>query len=363
MGGMLRITPQIAGPGIGNAIEMIITQDGTERWYWMPLKWIATTISIATGGGGLVGPSIFIGTTSWILFGKIFQLNEQECQLLALAGLAGGVGAILKAPISGVVMMIEVFLGHQEKLKTIIWPTIALSLVTSIGSYLTVGVLTDFSPLLQLHSEAPQVLSTTLFWAVMGGIVGGSVAKVFIHVFQIVKHTFEHSSLPLWANSLIGTLLASAFVIIFSTGSTSAPQPFEIGRAGLTPLQDALLGRLGFSVIVMMILGKLMDVSLRSGSGNSVGIFGPAMWIGGLAGALTGFLPNFPYTTVPIVSGISAGITTAMGFPAAAAIIIIEIFGLPWLGTGIIGCVGGMMIQWIWKRSAIGKSLAKEHTH
>ena len=105
----------------------------------------------------------------------------------------------------------------------------------------------------------------------------------------------------------------------------------------------------------MMICGKLLDVTIRSGSGNSVGVFGPAMWIGGLTGALIGFLPNCDQTVVPIVSGIAAGITTAMGFPLAASIIIIEIFGLAWIETGIIGCITGVLSLWIWKKSELGK--------
>jgi len=112
-----------------------------------------------------------------------------------------------------------------------------------------------------------------------------------------------------------------------------------------------------------MILGKLMDVTIRSGSGNSVGVFGPAMWIEGLTGALIGFLPNCDHTVVSIVSGVAAGITTAMGFPLAAAIIVIEIFGLAWIGSGIIGCITGVLIQWIWKKSSLEKYLDREHSH
>lgn len=192
--------------------------------------------------------------------------------------------------------------------------------------------------------------------------MSGLVAKIFIETFQTVKRIFERSLFPLWLKPLIGALLASGIVIIFSTGHTSAPQPFEIGRMGLAPLQDALVGTLGLSIVVTMTLGKLLDVTIRSGSGNSVGVFGPAMWIGGLTGALIGFLPTCDHTVVPIVSGIVAGITTAMGFPVAASIIVTEIFGLAWIGTGIIGCITGVLIQWIWRKSGLGKYLDRAHS-
>ncbi len=355
MGGILLVAPRTGGPGIGDAVQILINERGDEKWYLMPLKWVATIICTVTGGGGLVGPSVFISTTSGILFGKRFQLNSDERQLLALAGMAGGAGAVLRAPIGGVLIMIEAFIGNHWKQKTNILYIIVFSLVTSFGSYLTVGMLTGFSPILYLKAEAPPLLSITVIWSVIGGIVGGFGAKIFIETFKTVKRIFERFLVPLWLKPLIGALLAGGIVIIFSTGHTSALQPFEIGRMGLAPLQDALVGKLGLSIVVMMICGKLLDVTIRSGSGNSVGVFGPAMWIGGLTGALIGFLPNCDQTVVPIVSGIAAGITTAMGFPLAASIIIIEIFGLAWIETGIIGCITGVLSLWVWKKSGLGK--------
>lgn len=169
IGGILLIVPRTGGPGIGDAIQIIINERGDEKWYWMPLKWLATIICIVTGGGGLVGPSVFIGTTSGILLGKRFQLNNHERQLLALAGMAGGVGAVLKAPIGGVLVMVEAFISNYWKQKTIIWHTIVFSLVTSLGSYLTASVLIGFSPILHIKAEASPLLSMAILWSVMGG--------------------------------------------------------------------------------------------------------------------------------------------------------------------------------------------------
>ena len=113
MGGILLIAPRTGGPGIGDAIQIIINERGDEKWYWMLLKWFATIICIVTGGGGLVGPSVFIDTTSGILFGKRFQLNNHERRLLALAGMVGGVGAVLKAPIGDGLIMVEAFINNS----------------------------------------------------------------------------------------------------------------------------------------------------------------------------------------------------------------------------------------------------------
>lgn len=69
------------------------------------------------------------------------------------------------------------------------------------------------------------------------------------------------------------------------------------------------------------------------------------MWIGGLAGALVGFLPVCDNAIVPVVSGIAAGIAAAMGFPLAASAIVVEIFGPAWIVPGILGSIMGMLIS------------------
>jgi CIC family chloride channel protein len=264
--------------------------------------------------------------------------------------MSAGVGAVLKAPIGGAFLAIEaIFFNNHWKDKSILLRGIAFSLITSLGAYLTVGVLTGFSPILYIETEAPNWISIYPLWALLGGVIGGLTAKAYILFFQVIKRKIIKTSLPLWLQPLFGVLLASGVVILLSTGQTTALQPFEIGRPGLAPLQDALLGKLGLQIVLMMILGKTLDVSIRSGTGNSVGIFGPVMWVGGLAGALIGFLPNCKYSAVPIVSGIASSIATAMRFPLAGSIIVIEIFNPTWIVPSILGSVIGVLINHILK--------------
>ena len=80
-------------------------------------------------------------------------MNNHERQLLTLAGMAGGVGEVLKAPIGGVLVMVEVFFSNYCKHKTIILYAINFSLVTSLGSYLTTGFLIGFSPILHIKTD------------------------------------------------------------------------------------------------------------------------------------------------------------------------------------------------------------------
>lgn len=49
MGGILLVAPRTGGPGIGDAVQILINERGDEKWYLMPLKWVATIICTVTG--------------------------------------------------------------------------------------------------------------------------------------------------------------------------------------------------------------------------------------------------------------------------------------------------------------------------
>lgn len=351
MGLFLKLSPHVGGPGIGEAVWIISKQHGQGPWYWLPLKLLGTTTCVGTGGGGLIGPSCFIGTTVGALLSKLLRLRDKApMQVLALFGAIAGVGAALKSPIGGVLVAMEALRGKDGEL---VLDNLVPSLISSLGAYLTLGALLSFSPLLYLETSTPTIWSLgTLAQLAPAGLVAGVMAKAYIELFRGIGQLWKRWEAPLWAQPMLGTLLAWPVIILLSTGASSALQPFEIGRPGLAPLQDALSGRLGLAVLLSLTLGKAMDVALRSGSGSSVGIFGPAMWVGGLSGAIVSFLPGFERTPLSVVTGIAAGIAAAMEFPLAAAVIVVEIFGGGLIVPAIAGSALGAIVWQGWNRLA-----------
>lgn len=346
----LRLSPRVGGPGIGDAVWIISNQHGQGPWYWLPLKLLGTITCVGTGGGGLVGPSCFIGTATSALLSKLLRLRNRAPPILALLGAAAGVGAALKSPIGGVLVAMEA-LRHKD--GGLIFDNLVASLASSLGAYLTLGALLGFSPLLHFEPSTPTIWSLgTLAQLTLSGLAAGIIAKAYIELFRGTGQLWKRWEVPLWAQPMLGTLLAGPVIILLSTGASSAPQPFEIGRPGLAPLQDALSGRLGLAVLLSLALGKAIDVALRSGSGSSVGIFGPAMWVGGLSGAMVGFLPGFERTPLSVVTGIAAGIAAAMEFPLAAAVIVVEIFGRGLIVPAVAGSALGAIIWQGWDRLA-----------
>ncbi len=97
------------------------------------LKVIATSVTISAGGvGGIFAPSLFTGASLGFVFAHTVnsldlgvQLSEMNFILLGMAGLLGGV---LQAPLTGIFMIIEITIGYE---------LIVPLMLSTVASYVT----------------------------------------------------------------------------------------------------------------------------------------------------------------------------------------------------------------------------------
>lgn len=82
------------------------------------LKVIATSVTIGAGGiGGIFAPSLFTGSILGFLFAHIVNLLNIGIHLseinYALIGMAGMLGGVLQAPLTGMFIIIEITIGYE----------------------------------------------------------------------------------------------------------------------------------------------------------------------------------------------------------------------------------------------------------
>ncbi|MEA1896277.1 MAG: chloride channel protein, partial [Bacteroidota bacterium] len=103
----------------------------------------ATSVTFGAGGiGGVFAPSLFIGASAGLFFGKLMNyfganLNEQNFSLVAMGGLISGV---IHAPLTGIFLIAEITGGYVLLLPlmitaTISYATIRLFQSTSVYTY------------------------------------------------------------------------------------------------------------------------------------------------------------------------------------------------------------------------------------
>ncbi len=97
------------------------------------LKVIATSVTIGAGGiGGIFAPSLFTGSILGFLFAHIVNLLNIGIHLseinYALIGMAGMLGGVLQAPLTGMFIIIEITIGYELVIPL---------MISTVVSYLT----------------------------------------------------------------------------------------------------------------------------------------------------------------------------------------------------------------------------------
>src|SRR5438270_1268507 len=102
---------KIRGHGIPEALEAILFGRSRMSAKVAVLKPLSSAISIGTGGPfGAEGPIIMTGGAVGSLFAQMFHLSAAERRTLLVAGAAAGMSAIFAAPVSAVLLAVELLL-------------------------------------------------------------------------------------------------------------------------------------------------------------------------------------------------------------------------------------------------------------
>ncbi|MCZ6630201.1 MAG: chloride channel protein, partial [Actinobacteria bacterium] len=107
-----RFAPEVAGDGVPETMAALAVHGGRMRKRVVPLKMLATAVTIGSGGSaGREGPIVQIGAAvgSWV--SRSFKLGEEEVRSLVAAGAGAAIGASFNAPIAGMLFALEVILS------------------------------------------------------------------------------------------------------------------------------------------------------------------------------------------------------------------------------------------------------------
>ncbi len=282
-----------------------------------PQKMVAAAITIGLGGSaGHVGPSVYaggvVGAWVWSKLGRI-GLTDDDRRTLILAGAAAGIGAIFKAPLTGIIFALECpfkdDLAHDALVP---------SLVAAVSSYLTLISIDGSAPLFQFPGLTSFSLVDIGASAILGLIIGVA-ALCFIAVYRGVTGLMKSFTSKFYYKSIIGACVLSiigiASVILFRR-----PYPlgisYDLINLALTPKTSPL-------TLLTLFVMKLLATSFTLGSTGVGGIFIPQIVMGASFGGLFGevFFPSRVdlFVAVGMASFLAAGYKTPLAAVAFVA--------------------------------------------
>ena len=268
--------PEAEGHGTDAMIDAFHNKQGEIRARVPYLKGAASVITLATGGSaGREGPIAQIGAGFGSWLGRVFNLDTKERRILMLAGCAGGLGAIFRAPLGGAITSIEVLYTEDFETEAII-PCV----MSSVVAYSFFTFIFGYKPIFATPTLVFTDPRELLIYAVLGLVcvpVGWLYSK---SLYGLRDHFFRRIPIKPHFVPAIGGLLVGCIGLMTP----------KVLSGGYGTIQLALLGKLSVGLMAIMVLTKIFATSFTIGSGGSGGVFGPSLFIGAMLGGVVGQL-------------------------------------------------------------------------
>ncbi len=296
---------------------------------WTSIVGGATTI----GFGGSVGPEapiVLTGAAIGSNVGRMARLNYKQSTLLLCCGAGAAVAAIFKAPIAGLVFVLEILMLEMTAMSIV-----PLLLATIAGTTLAFA-LRGFDPIIAVNVPEVFKIGNIPMYAALG-VACGLVAYYFtsvngavVRVFRTMKHS--------WQKWLVGGAILGVLLFLF-------PPLYGEGYEALGELMhgrmDGLFrGSLFWEyraipwVIILFLVAtlllKVIAMATTNAAGGVGGTFAPSLFVGAFTGAAMAFVCNqFFGMNLPLVSftlvgmaGVMAGVMKA---PLTSIFLIAEL--------------------------------------
>jgi CIC family chloride channel protein len=315
LSGLLVFTfaPEAEGHGTDAVVSAFHHAAGKLRLRVVPLKMIASAITIGSGGSaGREGPTALISAGIGSAYGKIGTRTEHERRMLLLIGAAAGLSAIFRSPIGSALFAVEVLYGDMEFEAA----GLLYAMLASIVAFAVNGFFVGYTPLFDIPAAigAGGVVDH-LYYAPLG-IVAGLIGTALPFAFYGARDLFRKLPVPPHVKPAIGGL---------ATGLLALVLPQVLG-GGYASIQDAIDGQLATWLLCALIFAKLVAFCLTVSSGGSGGVFAPSLFVGAMLGAFAARIFNQPAAAFTVV-GMAAVFGAAARVPIATLFMVTEMTG------------------------------------
>ncbi len=292
---------------------------------------IASTFTIGFGGSvGAEAPIVLTGSAIGSSVGRFFRLNYRSITLLVGCGAAGAVSGIFKAPIAGIVFVLEILL--LDLTISSIVPLLISSVTAATVAYFMMGQKVLFSFQISAAFNIQNIP-----WYLLLGIISGLLSLYFSRMTLFLEGAFGkigNDYIRLATGGIILGVLIYLFPPFYGEGYDTVMlllhgDTEKVFSGSLLTGNNFLMMSIFISCLVFL---KVVASSATNGAGGVGGIFAPTLFIGGVNGYLVSELLNkFLNISIPdnrfVLVGMAGMMAGVMHAPLTAIFLIAEITG------------------------------------
>ncbi|MHA1347814.1 MAG: chloride channel protein, partial [Candidatus Heimdallarchaeaceae archaeon] len=220
---------------------------------------------------GREGPAVTVGsTTSTVLADKLKMTKDDQMHAITI-GAAACTAAVFRAPLGGTLFAAEVPYKHDLD-ETVFFPALVASAISLLiyDSLLHLISSISFLSAKPVYLELGNIQFTLSFSSslhfILIGIIAGFLGIIFSLLFKLFSGFIERY-LKAFLLPIIGMILTT--IVVFFVDTYFFPQEVKLSGTGFSSINHLVenLGGIGFEIVLVLLLGKILVTSTCIGFG------------------------------------------------------------------------------------------------